>query len=180
MNIITKWLRQCSNCFNYKNLLNNNNYSQLSNYNINIRNLAKYCLHISNKKDSICYKCFLEFFHYDRFIIQHLFFYLNQQQTNYININEFNLFAQYIINCHEFINHIDFILLLFHIILSKNNYFNININTILNDNQFEKISINSILFYELIKDAFFFTAIQSNVQTNLTKSSQVRSFFFKF
>ncbi|CAF1017726.1 unnamed protein product [Rotaria sordida] len=176
MNIITKWLSQCSNCFfNHRNFTNDN-YSQLSNYNINIYNLAKYCLHITNKKDSICYKCFLEFFHYDRFIIHHLFFYLNQQQTNYVHIKQFNLFAQCIINWHEFINHMDFILLLFHIILSKNNKI---LNNLLqqqqddDDNILEKTSINSILLYELIKDAFFFTAIQSNVQTNLTNSSQI-------
>ncbi|CAF1341098.1 unnamed protein product [Rotaria sordida] len=178
MNIITKWLSQCSNCFFNNRNFTNDNYSQLSNYNINIYNLAKYCLHITNKKDSICYKCFLEFFHYDRFIIHHLFFYLNQQQTNYVHIKQFNLFAQCIINWHEFINHMDFILLLFHIILSKNNKI---LNNLLqqqqqddDDNILEKTSINSILLYELIKDAFFFTAIQSNVQTNLTNSSQLK------
>ncbi|CAF3363459.1 unnamed protein product [Rotaria socialis] len=184
MNFITKCLTQCSDCFNYINYSNENIY-QLSDYYINIRNLAQYCLHISNKNDSICYNCFLEFFHYDRFIIRHLFFYLHQQEKSYVHIREFYLFAQCIINWHEFINHTDFMLLLFHIILSKNDFSRTNINFNKNidktsnqyfqqdDDILEKLSINSILLYELIEDAFFFTAIQSNVQTKCTHSSQV-------
>jgi len=151
MNLITEWLRQCSNCFNS---LNNDKSSQIIfDYNINIRDLAKNCLHISNRKELICEKCFFKLFIYDRFIIHQLFFYLKQQQTNSIHINDFYLFAQYIINWNEFINHMDFILQLFHVILSRN---------------FNQNSID-----ELIKDAFFFTAIQSNIQTNLTNQSQV-------
>ena len=189
MNFMTKWLTQCSDCFNYINF-NNNNYFQLSNYHINICNLAKYCLHIKNKDDSICYQCFLKFFGYDRFIIRYLFYYLNEQQkqTNYIHIKQFHIFAELIINWHELINHIDFILLLFHIILSENESLNLNINSnetihvyslknfIGHSDFLEKSSINSLLLYELIKDAFFFTAVQSNVQTNLTNSSQVSYF----
>ncbi len=171
MSFITKWLTQCSDCFNRINS-SNEHPSQLSEYYINIHNLAKNCLHISNRKDFICYKCFRNFFGYDRFIIRHLFFYLNQKQTDYIDIKQFYLFAERIINWHEFINHIDFILQLFHIILNINMKFNeyslINLGDLLENN-----SINSILLYELINDAFFFTAIQSNAQTNLTNQSQV-------
>jgi len=135
------------------NSSNENSSQIISDYYINIRDLTKNCLHISNKKEFICEKCFLNFFIYDRFIIRQLFFYLHQQQTNSIHIKEFYLFAQRIINWHEFLNHIDFILQLFHILLSTN---------------FNQNSIN-----ELIQDAFFFTAIQSNIQTNLTYQSQV-------
>jgi len=143
------WLRQCSNCFNNSN----ENLSEI----ISIHNLAKNCLHISNKNDLICEKCFLNFFIYDRFIIHQLFIYLKQEQKkNFIYIKDFYLFAQKILNWHEFINHIDFILQLFHI-----------------------VSFNQNFFYELIKDAFFFTAIQSNTSTNLTYQSEV-SLFFSF
>src|SRR5437763_14754713 len=93
MNFITKW---CSNCFNSSN----ENSSEIisDDYYININNLAKNCLHISNQKNElICQKCFLKFFIYDRFIIHQLFSYLNQQQqkqTNFIHIKDFYLFAQ--------------------------------------------------------------------------------------
>jgi hypothetical protein len=150
MDFIRKWLRQCSDCFN-----NENSSPQISDYYIKIS-----CLHISTKNEFICYKCFLNFFGYDRYIIRHLFFYLNSQQTNSIHIKDLSLFAQCIINWHEFINHIDFTLFLFHILLSTNT------------------SINSLVLYELIKDAFFFTAVQANVQTNLTNQSQV-SFYMR-
>jgi hypothetical protein len=148
MNIITRW---CSECFNSPD---EDSPRIISNDYINIRDLAKNCLHISNKKTFICEKCFLNFFIYDRFIIRQLFIYLNQQQTaNFIHIKEFYSFAQRIINWHEFLNHMDFLLQIFHIILSRN---------------FNKNSID-----QLIQDAYFFTAIQSNVQTNLTDQSQV-------
>lgn len=147
MNLITNCLRQCWSTSE------ENSPEILSDYYINIHNLAKNCLHISNKKDLICEKCFYKFFIYDRFIIRQLFIYLDQQQTNFISIKDFYLFAQKILNWHEYINHIEFILQLFHIILSTN------------------FNQNSI--YQLITDAFFFTAIQSNVQTNLTSQSQV-------
>jgi hypothetical protein len=152
MNFIIKWLRQCSDCFN-----DENSSPQIVDYYIKI-----HCLHISTTKDLICYKCFVNFFGYDRFIIRHLFFYLNSQQTNSIHIKDLSLFARCIINWHEFINHNDFTLLLFHILLSTNN------------------SINSIVLYELINDAFFFTAVQSNVQTNLTNQSQVSFLVLSF
>lgn len=198
MNFITRWCTEIqhlfSNCFNHET------NSQLSDYYyLNIRDLAKHCLHISNKKDFICYKCFLKFFHYDRFIIRQIFFYLNPLQTDYIHIKEFSLFAERIINWHEFINHIDFIIQLFQILLSTNDlvkktnqeYNFLKINRDLNESQnleysftnllkqyesLEHTTINSILLYELIKDAFFFTAIQANVQTTLTNESQVRCF----
>ena len=179
MNLIINWLKQCSNCFNSIKF-HHENYSQLSIYSINIHNLAKHCLHITNKIDMICYKCFLNFFGYDRFIIHHLFIYLNQQQqqqqdTNSIHIKQFHMFAESIINWHEIINHFDFILLLFNLILNKNNLFNINQYND-NDNFLEKHIMNTHLFYELLEDAFFFNAIQSNIQTDLTDSSQVNNF----
>ncbi|CAF1294716.1 unnamed protein product [Adineta steineri] len=169
MNFITKWLTICSNCFNHRNFsTNENSSSQLSDYQINIYNLAKHCLHISNKNDLICYKCFINFFGYDRFIIRQLFIYLNYQQTNSIDIKQFYIFAERIINWNEFINHIDFILQLFYIILNIkinfNDYSFINLLNLLEDN-----TINSLLIYELMTDAFFFTTLQSN----LTNQSQI-------
>ena len=171
MSLMTRWLTLCSDCLNYFNPANDSP-SQLSDYYINIHELANHCLHISNRKDSICYSCFRNFFGYDRFIVRRLFSYLNPQQADYIHIREFSLFAERIIHWQEFINHIEFILQLFQIIL--------NINITMKDyslanlvDLIEKHSIDSLLLYELIQDAFFFTAIQSHVQTNMTDQSQV-------
>lgn len=157
MSFLLNWLRQCSDCFNYTDSTHENGSN-------NIYNLASYCLHSSNKNDRICYKCFLTFFGHDRFIIRRLFIHLNQQQqeTNFVCLQEFYSFAERIITWHEVMNHIDFILLLFQIILAKND-----------NDLFEKTSLDSNSFYKLIEDAFFFTTLQSNTQTNLTRSSQV-------
>lgn len=172
MNRIRICLRQCTNCFNQISLINDNNVELTNNSYRNIFNLTKNCLH---KKEFICYDCFLKIFHYDRFIIRYLFIYLSNKQTNYVHIKDFYLLAQYIINLNEFNNYIEFLSLLFHVILSDREISSQLL--LLNDDLLEKLSIDSFLFYKLINDAFFFTAIQANVQTDLTNSSQVRRFF---
>ena len=144
MNFLTNCFRECWNPTSQANL---------SDTSLPLHHLARTCAHLSHQQDFICEKCFYQLFIYDRFIIRQLFVYLHHEQGKVISMREFDLFAQKILHWHEYINHIDFLLQLFHILLATN---------------FTRNSID-----QLITDAFFFTAIQTNVSTQLTSDSQI-------
>ena len=191
--------RLCSDCFySYPD-------EQLANSPIARRVGLTHCRHLSKRKHSICADCFRALFLYDRFLIRHLYSYLctTEEGIEGIDLKRVYHFGERILAWQEFVHYMDFTIEVCQILLAtqdlaeeSNASFQIDMpnETVYLDERretepsltnllqqydiVERTSLNATSIYELIKDAYFFTALQANVQTTLSSASEVRCTLF--
>ena len=157
--------------------------------------------HLAKRKHAICADCFGAVFLYDRFLIRHLYAYLctSDEHLEGIDLKRFYTFGERILAWQELINYMDFTVEVFQILLATQDRvedtdepFQIDApvdaihldvrretepsltNLLQQYDIVERTPVDAMSIYELIKDAYFFTAIQANVQTTLSSESEVR------